>query len=65
VGHPARGRTSSARRRRGLHLTGGVIGPGHPERKIIRAFEEPLGTDEGWAKYNRHYWQRDYEGFLR
>ena len=20
-------------------------------------------TDEGWAKYNRHYWQRDYAGF--
>lgn len=20
-------------------------------------------TDEGWAKYNRHYWQRDYRGF--
>jgi pimeloyl-ACP methyl ester carboxylesterase/predicted glycosyltransferase len=19
--------------------------------------------DEGWAKYNRHYWQRDYRGF--
>ena len=21
-------------------------------------------TTEGWAKYNRHYWERDYEGFL-
>ena len=21
-------------------------------------------TEEGWAKYNRHYWQRDYLGFL-
>ena len=21
-------------------------------------------TDEGWAKYNRHYWLRDYRGFL-
>ena len=22
------------------------------------------GTDEGWAKYNRYYWLRDYRGFL-
>ncbi|MGH8959233.1 MAG: alpha/beta hydrolase, partial [Acidimicrobiia bacterium] len=20
-------------------------------------------TDEGWAKYNKHYWRRDYPGF--
>ena len=28
------------------------------------SFTEPLPTDEGWAKQNRHYWQRDYPGFL-
>ena len=28
-------------------------------------FEEDLPTDEGWAKVNRHYWQRDYPGFAR
>jgi pimeloyl-ACP methyl ester carboxylesterase/predicted glycosyltransferase len=27
-------------------------------------FDEPLATDEGWAKYNRHYWLKDYRGFL-
>jgi pimeloyl-ACP methyl ester carboxylesterase/predicted glycosyltransferase len=27
-------------------------------------FENELGTDEGWAKYNRHSWLRDYPGFL-
>jgi pimeloyl-ACP methyl ester carboxylesterase len=27
-------------------------------------WETELGTDEGWAKYNRHYWLRDYRGFL-
>ena len=27
-------------------------------------FEDAIETDEGWAKYNRHYWQRDYLGFL-
>ena len=28
------------------------------------SWDEELGTDEGWAKYNRHYWLRDYRGFL-
>jgi pimeloyl-ACP methyl ester carboxylesterase/predicted glycosyltransferase len=27
------------------------------------SFDEALDTDEGWAKYNRHYWLRDYRGF--
>jgi pimeloyl-ACP methyl ester carboxylesterase/predicted glycosyltransferase len=27
-------------------------------------WDTELGTDEGWAKYNRHYWLRDYRGFL-
>ncbi len=40
------------------------LAPGHPERAIVARFEEKLDTDEGWAKYNRHYWQRDYLGFL-
>jgi pimeloyl-ACP methyl ester carboxylesterase len=29
------------------------------------AFDDELPTDEGWAKYNRHYWRRDYPGFAR
>jgi pimeloyl-ACP methyl ester carboxylesterase/predicted glycosyltransferase len=41
------------------------LAPGHPERAIVSAFEERLDTEEGWAKYNRHYWEQDYEGFLR
>jgi pimeloyl-ACP methyl ester carboxylesterase/predicted glycosyltransferase len=28
-------------------------------------WNKELDTDEGWAKYNRHYWLRDYEGFLQ
>jgi pimeloyl-ACP methyl ester carboxylesterase/predicted glycosyltransferase len=46
-----------------------VIGPsgpfasGHPER-MIHSFDEMLDTDEGWAKFNRHYWLREYEDFL-
>ena len=28
-------------------------------------FDDELPTDEGWAKFNRHYWRRDYPGFAR
>jgi len=27
-------------------------------------WDEELDTDDGWAKYNRYYWLRDYRGFL-
>jgi pimeloyl-ACP methyl ester carboxylesterase len=27
-------------------------------------FMEVRDTDEGWAKYNAHFWRRDYPGFL-
>jgi pimeloyl-ACP methyl ester carboxylesterase len=39
-----------------------ALAPGHPERAV--SFEDALDTDEGWAKYNRHYWKRDFVGFL-
>jgi pimeloyl-ACP methyl ester carboxylesterase len=29
------------------------------------SFEEELPTSDGWAKYNRHYWARDYPDFAR
>jgi len=38
------------------------LAPGHPEREV--PFDEPLETDDAWAKYNSYYWQRDYRGFL-
>ena len=28
------------------------------------SWSDELDTDDGWAKYNRHYWLRDYRGFL-
>jgi pimeloyl-ACP methyl ester carboxylesterase/predicted glycosyltransferase len=37
--------------------------PPHPERQNI-PFDEPLDEYEGWAKYNAHYWLKDYPGFL-
>jgi len=45
------------------------IGPTLPiapriERRVVHSFEDVLDTEEGWAKYNRHYWLKDYRGFL-
>jgi pimeloyl-ACP methyl ester carboxylesterase/predicted glycosyltransferase len=34
-----------------------------PER-LVHAWDDELLTDEGWAKHNRHYWLRDYPGYL-
>src|SRR5207247_3972311 len=39
---------------------GGIL----PERRIIEFFDDVLPHDESWAKYNRHYWMRDYPGFF-
>jgi pimeloyl-ACP methyl ester carboxylesterase len=39
------------------------LAPPLPERTVF-AFDELLETDEGWAKYNIHYWLRDYRDFL-
>ncbi len=40
-----------------------ALAPPHPER-TVHPFDEPLETDDGWAKYNIHHWLRDYRGFL-
>jgi len=34
-----------------------------PER-TVHSFDDPLEIEEGWAKSNRHYWRKDYRGFL-
>ena len=39
------------------------LAPGHPARTRY-PFEERHETDDGWAKLNRHYWMKDYRGFL-
>ncbi|MEX0816989.1 MAG: alpha/beta fold hydrolase [Gaiellales bacterium] len=39
------------------------LGQPLPERTVY-SFEDVLDTDEGWAKDNRHYWLRDYRGYL-
>jgi pimeloyl-ACP methyl ester carboxylesterase/predicted glycosyltransferase len=46
------------------------IGPTYPgggeplPERTVYAWEDELDTDEGWAKHNKHYWLRDYSGFL-
>ena len=39
------------------------VAPGYEER-VAGDFDELLDADEGWAKYNAHFWRRDYRGFL-
>jgi len=39
-----------------------AIAPGHTGRQ--QPFEEPYTSTEGWAKYNRFYWQDHYQDFL-
>jgi pimeloyl-ACP methyl ester carboxylesterase len=46
------------------------IGPNYPgggqpvSERTVHSWEDALDTDEGWAKHNRHYWLRDYPGYL-
>ncbi|GAA3341095.1 hypothetical protein GCM10020358_31150 [Amorphoplanes nipponensis] len=39
------------------------LAPTPPEREVFD-FEADREHYEGWQKYNRHYWRRDYRGFL-
>jgi pimeloyl-ACP methyl ester carboxylesterase len=34
-----------------------------PAHRAFYDFDEVLDTEEGWAKDNRHYWLRDWQGF--
>ena len=34
-----------------------------PPEPVAYPFDDPLDTDEGWAKENRHYWLRDWRGY--
>jgi pimeloyl-ACP methyl ester carboxylesterase len=39
-------------------------GGGEPLPERVVPWEDELDTDDGWAKYNKHYWRRDYRGFV-
>ena len=49
----------------GIVYIGPAVGlaPGHPERQVY-ALDEEYETEEGWAKYNSHFWSRSYREFL-
>jgi pimeloyl-ACP methyl ester carboxylesterase len=48
----------------GQRLHRPVAGPGARAHRAPAAFEEPYTSTEGWAKYNRYYWQDHYRDFL-
>ncbi|HEX2362359.1 MAG TPA: alpha/beta fold hydrolase [Jiangellaceae bacterium] len=40
-------------------------GGGHPRpERTVYSWEDELDTDEGWARYNKRYWLRDYRSFV-
>jgi pimeloyl-ACP methyl ester carboxylesterase len=39
-------------------------GLGGPPLAQYQGFDEARDTYEGWEKFNRHYWLRDYPGFV-
>jgi pimeloyl-ACP methyl ester carboxylesterase/predicted glycosyltransferase len=39
------------------------LSPGHPQR-MVYSFDDVLEIDEGWARYNRCFWLKNYRGFL-
>jgi pimeloyl-ACP methyl ester carboxylesterase/UDP:flavonoid glycosyltransferase YjiC (YdhE family) len=40
------------------------IPPADPWEQDGHSFDDVLGTTEGWAKENRHYWRRDWRGYV-
>jgi pimeloyl-ACP methyl ester carboxylesterase/predicted glycosyltransferase len=38
--------------------------PSMPRDEMRAEFDKKLDSDEGWAKFNRHYWLKDHGGFL-
>ncbi len=47
-----------------LAFVGPLVPFGEPPPGRTHDFLAELDTHEGWAKYNRPYWLRDYDGFL-
>ncbi|GAA3732604.1 alpha/beta hydrolase [Salinactinospora qingdaonensis] len=37
----------------------------YPLAQALLTFDEDKGSDEGWNRYNRHSFQRDFAGFVR
>jgi pimeloyl-ACP methyl ester carboxylesterase/UDP:flavonoid glycosyltransferase YjiC (YdhE family) len=41
------------------------IPPADPWERYEASFDDILDTTEGWAKENRHYWRRDWRGYVQ
>ena len=41
-----------------------LVSPEPSDEEGPFSFDDELATEEGWAKWNRHYWLRDWPGFL-
>ena len=41
-----------------------LVSPEPADEEGPYSFVDELPTEEGWAKWNRHYWLRDWPGFL-
>jgi pimeloyl-ACP methyl ester carboxylesterase/predicted glycosyltransferase len=49
----------------GLFVIGAAVPLAEPhDYRLQHSFDDELEEHEGWAKYNRHHWLRDYEDFL-
>ena len=48
----------------GAVFVGPAVPLGQHAARTVHAFDEPLDTDEGWAKFNRHYWLAHYGEFV-
>ena len=63
-GHAAAGRRHPERVRGAVFMSPALpITPAVPER-TGHSFDAELPEYEGWAKANRHYWARDFLGYL-
>jgi pimeloyl-ACP methyl ester carboxylesterase/predicted glycosyltransferase len=48
-----------------VFIGGSYPGGGEPlPERMVHSWEDELDTDQGWAKHNRHYWLRDFKGYL-
>ena len=68
AGYAMRVAATHPERVRGLILIGPAVDIGTPRdpdlaREYDLPFDVPLDRDDGWAKYNAHYWRRDWMGF--
>jgi pimeloyl-ACP methyl ester carboxylesterase len=48
----------------GLVFLGPSVSIGQGLTRPNLSFDEVLDSDDGWAKYNRHFWRRDFTAFL-